>query len=116
MPVRTLRRQDHHANDTAGAAIPPNSLLERPFDEINCLLLLHTLLPICVAVAVNVGRSGSSNRIGLLVQRAAKGNAVDLASVTLVPARNNQTGPACNENVSVFWFNKRSLPPEEVTE
>lgn len=92
VPIRPLGRQHHHANDTARAAIPPDSLLQRILDEVNCLLLLHTLLPVRVAVAIDVGGARTSDRVGLFVQGTAQGNAVYLATVALVPACDDKSG------------------------
>lgn len=54
VPVRTLGREHHHANDTTRAAVPPDRLLERTLDKVHSLCLLHALLPVIVAVAVDV--------------------------------------------------------------
>lgn len=92
VPIRSLGRQYHHAYNTTRAAIPPDGLLQRVLDEVYCLLLLHALLPVCVAVTVDVGGTGAANRVGLFVQRAAQRDAVDLATVALVPACDDETG------------------------
>lgn len=89
MPVGALGRQYHHADDATRAAVPPDGLLERLLDEGDRLVLVHALLPVRVAVSVDVGRAGAADRVGLLVEGPAEGDAVDLAAVPLVPARNN---------------------------
>ena len=92
MSICPLGRQYYHAYNTTRAAIPSDSLLQRLLDEADCLLLVHTLPPVCVAVAVDVGGAGTANGVGLFVQRTAQRDAVDLATVALVPACNNETG------------------------
>lgn len=92
--IRTLSRQYHHADHTARAAIPPNSLLQRFLDKVHCLLLLHALSPVGVTVTVDIGGTGTADGIRLFVQRPAQGNAVDLSAVALVPARDNEASAA----------------------
>lgn len=54
VPVGALGRQHHHANHASRAAIPLDSLPESPLDEGDRLLLVHALLPVRVAEAVDV--------------------------------------------------------------
>lgn len=68
VPVRTLGREDHHANDTTRAAVPPDRLLERALDELHRLRFFHALLPVVIAVTIDICRSGPADRVGALVQ------------------------------------------------
>lgn len=67
MSVRTLRRQNHHADHTTRATIPLDCLSQSTLDEADGLFLVHSFLPVGIAVSVDVGRTGSSNGIRLLV-------------------------------------------------
>lgn len=92
VPIRTLGREHNHADDTTRATVPPDSLLQRALDKVHRLRFLHTLLPVVVAVTVDVCRTGPADRVRTLVQRATQGNAVYLTTMTLVPSSNNETG------------------------
>ena len=93
MSIGTLSRQHYHTDDTARAAIPLDSFLQRLFDEINGIRFLHALLPVGVAEAVDVRRTRAADRVRLFVKGSTEGNAVDLATVALIPARDNETSP-----------------------
>ena len=69
--IGALPGEDDHADDAAGAAVPLDGLAQGTLDEGHGVRLLHTLLPVRVAVAVDVGRPGTADRVRLLVQRAA---------------------------------------------
>jgi hypothetical protein len=92
VPVSPLRRQHNHADDAAGAAVPLYRLGQRALDKRHGLGLLHALLPVRVAVSVDVGRPGAANGVGLLVEGASEGDGVDLAAVAFVPARDDEAG------------------------
>lgn len=91
MSFGTLLGHHHHADDTTRATIPLDGLLQGALDKLDGVLLLHALFPVVVAVAVDVGRSGTADGVGLLVQRTAEGNGVDLTAVSLVPAGDDET-------------------------
>lgn len=67
MSVCAVLGQDNHTNDAAGAAVPSDGLTETHLDEVNCVLLLHVLLPVLLAQTVDVCRSRTSNGVRLLV-------------------------------------------------
>jgi len=92
VPVRALGRQHHHANDTTRAAIPLDRLLQRLLHKPHSIGLLHALPPVGVAETVDVCRARTADRVRLLVEGSAEGDAVDLAAVTLVPACDDEAG------------------------
>lgn len=94
VPIGALLGEDDHADNTARAAVPLDGLAQGALDKIDGLVFLHILLPISIAVAVDVGRAGAADRIRLLVQRAAQGNLVNLATMPLVPAGDDEAGAA----------------------
>lgn len=55
MSLCALCGEDDHADHTAGTAVPLDGLSQRALDKVDALLLGHALLPVCVAVAVDVG-------------------------------------------------------------
>lgn len=67
VPHCPLLGQDHQSNDTTRASIPLDRLLQGAPHEINTLLLGHLLLPVCVGIAVDVGRARTTDRERLLV-------------------------------------------------
>jgi hypothetical protein len=90
--VGALPGEDDHADDAAGAAIPLDGLLQGALDEVDGLLLGHALLPVRVAVTVDVRRPRAADGVRLLVQRAPERYRVDLPAVPLVPPRDDQPG------------------------
>jgi hypothetical protein len=102
MPVRTLLCQHDHTDDTARASIPLDSFLQSALDEVDRIFLLHTLLPVGIAVTVNVCRTRTADGICLLVQRASQGDRVDLAAMSLVPASDDESSAACTRVVSMM--------------
>jgi hypothetical protein len=89
MPDCALPRQHDHPDDTARATVPLDGLLQRLLDELDALVLAHVVLPVRIAEAVDVRRSGSADRIGLLVQRAAEWDTVDGATGSFVVSGKN---------------------------
>lgn len=49
-----LGRQDHHTDNTTGAAVPLDSLLQGTLHELDSLFLRHVFLPMSVTVTVDV--------------------------------------------------------------
>ena len=49
-----IGRQHHHTDYTTRASVPLDGLSERALDELDALLLCHALLPVGVAVSVDV--------------------------------------------------------------
>lgn len=47
--------QDHETNDTTGAAVPLNRLLQSTPHEINALCLRHLFPPVGIGITVDVG-------------------------------------------------------------
>ena len=48
--------QDHQTNDTTGAAVPFDCLLQSVPHEIDALLLRHLFPPVGISISVDVGR------------------------------------------------------------
>ena len=69
--IGALPGEDDHADDAAGAAVPLDGLAQGALDEVHRVLLRHALLPVRVAVPVDVRRPRAADRVRLLVQRAA---------------------------------------------
>lgn len=92
MPHGTLGRQHHQPDDTARAAIPFDGLLQGAPDKADPFLLRHVLLPVVIAVAVDVGRAGPANGVCLLVERSSEGNLVDLTTVSGVVSSDDDAG------------------------
>lgn len=92
VPIRPLGRQHHHAYHAARAAVPLDGLAQRRLHKLHGIGLLHALLPVRVAEAVDVRRARAADRVRLLVQRAAERDAVYLASVAVIPASNDEAG------------------------
>lgn len=90
MPDCSLLSEHHHSYDTSRASVPLDGLLQRAFDELDGSSLVHTLLPICVTITIDVCRARTSDRIRLLVQRTAERYRVDLAAVSFVPTSNDK--------------------------
>lgn len=86
--------KDDHTNDTTGASVPLDSLPQSPLDEVDSVILLHTLSPVGITVTVDVSRSRTTDGIGLLMEGTTQGDGVDLATESLIPTSNNQTGTA----------------------
>lgn len=55
--VRTILSEDDHTNDTTRATVPLDSLPQGSLDEVDCIILLHALLPVGITVTVDVSRS-----------------------------------------------------------
>lgn len=61
--VRTVLGENHHADDTSRAAVPLDGLPQCSLDEVDSIVLLHTLSPVGITVSVDVGRSRATNGI-----------------------------------------------------
>ncbi len=89
MPNCTFLRENHESDNPATASIPLDGLPQCPFHKRNPLGLGHVLLPVGVAVAIDVGASGPTNGVGLLMKGASERDAVDRAAVAGVVAGYN---------------------------
>lgn len=54
MSLSSLGCQDYHSDDSSRTAIPFDCFSQGTFDESDRLVLTHALLPVIVAVAVDV--------------------------------------------------------------
>lgn len=57
VPHSTLFGQHHHTDDTTGAAIPLDGLLQGTAHKVDTLCLRHVLFPVRIGITVDVGRS-----------------------------------------------------------
>ena len=78
MPLRARLRKHNHPDHAPRAAVPSYCLPERVLDKIHAFCFGHVLFPVGVAVAVDVGAAGAADCVGLFVEGAAEGDAVDL--------------------------------------
>ena len=60
--------QDHETNDTTGATVPLNCLLQSTPHEIDAFFLCHLFLPVGIGITVDVGRARTADSKRLLVK------------------------------------------------
>jgi hypothetical protein len=93
--------KNNHTDHTTRTAVPLDGLRQRTLDELDALLFSHLLPPVCVAVSVDVCRPRTADRVRLLVQGASEWDRVDLTTMLVVPASDDETGP---ERLSAIFY------------
>lgn len=81
--------KDHKTNDTTGAAVPLNRLLQRTPHEIDALFLRHLFPPVGIGIAIDVGRARAADSERLLVEGSSQRYRVHLTSVSRIPSGKN---------------------------
>lgn len=84
--------QNHKPNHAAATAVPLYGFAQCALDELDALGFGHTVFPVGVAVAVDVGAARAANGVGLLVKRATERDAVDRSAVSGVVACDYHSG------------------------
>jgi hypothetical protein len=89
LPLWTSLGEHDHADDTTRAAVPLDSLRQGALHKRDSFTLIHSVLPVRVAVSVDVGGSRAADGVRLLVQRTAERDRVYLTALALVPTRDD---------------------------
>src|SRR2546421_11994249 len=92
VPNRTFGSQNYHPDHPSRTSVPLDRFLQCAFDKLHSFFFSHPLFPVCIAVAVDIGRSRTTNGIRLLVKGATQWYRVDLSAMSSIVACNDHAG------------------------